>query len=207
MKKLLVFILPIFLLFACSKPQEEESKVNENTQKIVNENKKVLVAFFSRTGENYGVGHIKIGNTHKVAEEIARQTNGTLFEIKPVKKYPDGYKDCVETAKEEKTSKARPAIKGKVKNMEQYDIIYLGYPNWWNDAPMPVYTFLESYDFSGKQIYPFVTHEGSGIGNSEQSIKTALPKATVNAGLAIYGHTAQSDAPYVEKAVQNWLNK
>lgn len=205
MKKLFALILPIFLLFACTKPQQEQT-ITEN-QTMENENKKVLVVFFSKTGENYGVGNIKIGNTHKVAMEIARQTNGTLFEIKPVKPYPDGYQDCVDVAKEEKTNNTRPAIKGKVENMAQYDIIYLGYPNWWGDAPMPVYTFLESYDLTGKTIYPFATHEGSGLGRSEEMLKEVLPKSTLKEGLAIYGHIAQNDAPFVEKTVRNWLNK
>lgn len=205
MKKLFALILPIFLLFACTKPQQEQT-ITEN-QTMENENKKVLVVFFSKTGENYGVGNIKIGNTHKVAMEIARQTNGTLFEIKPVKPYPDGYQDCVDVAKEEKTNNARPVIKGKVENMAQYDIIYLGYPNWWGDAPMPVYTFLESYDLTGKTIYPFATHEGSGLGRSEEMLKQALPKSEIKEGLAIYGHIAQNDAPFVEKTVRNWLNK
>lgn len=205
MKKIFTLILPLFLLVACAKPQEEQ-KVNENTKNVLN-NKKILVVFFSKTGENYGVGNIKIGNTHKVATEIAKQTKGTLFEIKPVKKYPDGYKDCVEVAKQEKNSKARPAIKGKVANIAQYDIIYLGFPNWANDAPMPVYTFLESYDLKDKQIYPFITHEGSGIGNTVNSLKETFPGLTFNDGLAIYGHIAQNDAPFVEKTVKNWLNK
>ena len=205
MKKIFAFILPVFLLLACAKPQEGQ-KINENKESM-NKEQKVLVAFFSKTGENYGVGNITVGNTHKVAAEIARQTKGTLFEIKPVKEYPYGYQECVDVAKKEKTNKARPAIKGKVDNMAQYEVIYLGYPNWWNDAPMPVYTFLESYDLTGKQIYPFVTHEGSGIGNTVNFLKEALPNATVNEGLAIYGHIAQKDAPFVENAVKNWLNK
>ena len=205
MKKIFALILPVLLLCACAKTPEGQN-ANENKQNM-NKEQKVLVAFFSKTGENYGVGNIKVGNTHKVAEEIARQTNGTLFEIKPVKAYPDGYQACVDVAKEEKTGKARPEITGKVDNMAQYDVIYLGYPNWWNDAPMPVYTFLESYDLHGKQIYPFVTHEGSSIGNTVNSLKEALPYATFNEGLAIYGHIAQNDAPFVEKTVKNWLDK
>ena len=206
MRKIFALIFLLFLLLACSKPQQEPTPA-EVKQNMENEIKKVLVVFFSKTGENYGVGNIKIGNTHKVAMEIARQTNGTLFEIKPVKPYPDGYKECVDVAKEEKTNNARPAIKGKVSNMADYNVIYLGYPNWWGDAPMPVYTFLESYDLTGKTIYPFATHEGSGMGHSEENLQKALPGTEIKEGLAIYGHTAQSDAPFVEKTVKNWLNK
>lgn len=204
MKLSLTLLLPLLLCIGCTVKEQETVKTEEKHNM---ENKKVLVVFFSKTGENYGVGNIKIGNTHKVAEEIARQTNGTLFEIKPVKEYPNSYQDCVDVAKREKTNNDRPAIKGKVKNMEQYDTIYLGYPNWWNDAPMPVYTFLESYDLKGKQIYPFVTHEGSGVGNSVNSLKETFPNLIFDEGLAIYGHIAQNDAPFVEKTIKNWLNK
>ena len=204
MKLSLTLLLPLLLCIGCTVKEQETAKT-EGTHNM--ENKKVLVVFFSKTGENYGVGNIKIGNTHKVAEELARQTNGTLFEITPVKEYPNSYQDCVDVAKREKTNNDRPAIKGKVKNMEQYDTIYLGYPNWWNDAPMPVYTFLESYDLKGKQIYPFVTHEGSGVGNSVNSLKETFPNLIFDEGLAIYGHIAQNDAPFVEKTIKNWLNK
>ena len=205
MKKIFAFIIPLFLLLACSNPQGEQ-KANENTPKMPND-KKVLIVFFSKTGENYGVGNIKIGNTHKVAMEIARQTNGTLFEIRPVQEYPIGYKDCVEVAKKEKASKARPAIKENVKDIAQYDVIYLGYPNWGNDAPMPVYTFLENNNLNGKQVYPFVTHEGSGIGNSVNALKGAFPGLIFNEGFVIFGHIAQNDAAYLEKAVKIWLDK
>lgn len=204
MKKIFALVLPLLLLFACAKPQEAQ-KTEENTQRAKG-NQKALVVFFSKTGENYGVGHIKVGNTHKVAAEIALQINGTLFEIKPVVEYPIGYKDCVEVAKKEKASKARPAIEENVKDIAQYDVIYLGYPNWGNDAPMPVYTFLESHNLNGKQVYPFVTHEGSGIGNSVNALKSAFPGLIFNEGLEIYGHIAQSDAPFVEKTVKNWLS-
>ena len=199
MKKLFIFLLSFVFAVACT-AKTQEAKKSEGTTP---ENKKVLVAFFSKTGENYGVGNIKIGNTHKVAQEIARQTNGTLFEIKPVKEYPDGYKECTEAAQEEFRNNARPKIKGYVENMDEYDMVYLGFPIWWGDAPMPVYTFLESYNFSGKQIYPFATHEGSVMGHSEEALKKALPKSTLHKGLAIYGHTAQKDAQFVQTAVKN----
>ena len=94
-----------------------------------------------------------------------------------------------------------------MEDITSYDIVYLGYPNWGNDAPMPVYTFLESHNLDGKQIFPFVTHEGSGIGNSVNALKEVFPNLVFNEGLAIYGHIAQNDASFVEKAVRNWLNK
>lgn len=201
MKTILALLLPLCFFIGCTKTQDTKPQVAEQNQKPG----KVLVAFFSKTGDNYGVGSIKVGNTHKVAEEIARQTNGTLFEIKPVTPYPDAYKACSEVAREEFENNARPKIKGYVEDMDEYDTIYLGFPIWYLDAPMPVYTFLESYKMEGKQIYPFATHEGSAMGNSESALKKALPKSTVHKGLAIYGHIAQKDARFVENAVKNWL--
>jgi len=202
MKTFLSLLLPFCLFIGCAKTQDSKPIQQESKQKP----HKVLVAFFSKTGDNYGVGSIKIGNTHKVADEIARQTNATLFEIKPTTPYPDAYKACTEVAQEEFKNNARPKIKGHVEDMDEYDTVYLGFPIWWGDAPMPVYTFLESYNMEGKQIYPFATHEGSVMGHSESALKKALPKSTVHKGLAIYGHTAQKDAQFVQTAVKNWLN-
>lgn len=154
--------------------------------------KKVLVAYFSRTGEQYGVGNIQEGNTAIIAKMIAQKTGGDLFEIKPLNDtYPTSYNALTQAAKAEKQANARPEIIGKVENMDEYDIVFIGYPNWWSDMPMPVYTFLESYDFSGKKVYHFCTHEGSGGVKKE--------------GFAIYGHVAQNDRTEAEKQVSNWL--
>ena len=155
---------------------------------------KVLVAFFSKTGEQYGVGEITKGNTAILAEIIAKKTNADIFEIK-VKddKYPNKYSPLVQFAKEEKDSNARPEITGSVDNIEDYDVVFLGYPNWWADMPMAVYTFLEKYDLSNKKIYHFCTHEGSGGVRRE--------------GLAMYGHIPQKNEAEAEKLVDDWLKK
>ena len=108
---------------------------------------KILVAYFSRAGGNYGVGNIKQGNTKIVAKMIAKQTGGKLFEIKTKKAYPTDYDECKVVAEKEMNENARPALKTKVKNMSQYDTVYLGYPIWYADMPMAVYTFLESYNW------------------------------------------------------------
>jgi flavodoxin len=154
-------------------------------------NKKVLVAYFSRTGEQYGVGNIKEGNTAIIAKMIADKTGGDLFEIKPLNDtYPSGYNALTEAAKKEKQANARPEIVGKVENFDDYDVVFVGYPNWWGDMPMPVYTFLESYNFGNKKVHHFCTHEGSG---------------GVKLGLAIYGHVAQNDRTESDKKVSEWL--
>lgn len=165
--------------------------------------KKVLVAYFSRTGEQYGVGNITEGNTAIVAKIIAEKTNGDLFEIK-VKNdnYPKGYTELTEYAKKELHQNLRPEIVGKVDNFEQYDTVFIGFPVWWGDKPVPVYTFIESYDFKGKNIVPFCTHEGSGFCGTQGMDKTG---AKILKGLALYGHVAQNDRTETDKKVSDWL--
>ena len=168
-----------------------------------NTNHKVLVAYFSRTGEQYSVGNITEGNTAIAAKIIANKLNGDLFEIK-VKNdnYPKGYTELTEYAKKEMQSNARPEIIGKVENFADYDTIFIGYPIWWGDKPMPVYTFIESYDFHGKTIVPFTTHEGSGFCGTQGLDKTG---AKILKGIGIYGHVAQNDRPQAEKQISEWL--
>lgn len=168
--------------------------------------KKVLVTFFSRTGENYNVGNISKGNTHIIAEMIAKETGGKLFQIEPVKPYPNEYKACVDIAKTEKETNARPEIKGDIA-VEDYDVIFLGYPNWWGDMPMAVYTFIEKHNWNGKTVVPFCTHEGSGLSGTERLLELSCKGAAIAKGLAIQGKTAQSSQPQALKAVQSWLNK
>lgn len=170
-------------------------------------NEKILVAYFSRTGEEYGLGNITRGNTAIVAEIIVQQTGGDLFEIKPAKKYPDSYEDCKTVASREKAANARPAIVGTVENFSQYTTIFVGYPIWYGAYPMPVATFLDSYDFAGKKIVPFSTHAGSGLSGTDQSISLACQNAKILKGFAIRGETAQRDRTQTEKLVAENLRK
>ena len=192
------------MLCACAFTAHAQGNTSQTTD--MKNSKKVLVVFFSRTGENYAVGNIEKGNTHIIAEMIAKESGGKLFRIETVKPYPDEYKACVEVAKAEKESNARPEIKGDVK-VEDYDIIFLGYPNWWGDMPMAVYTFIEKHNWNGKTVVPFCTHEGSGLSGTERKLKDACKGATVSAGLAIKGTTAQNSQPQTLKTVQTWLLK
>lgn len=172
-----------------------------------NVNRKVLVAYFSRTGEQYGVGNITEGNTAIVAKIIANKIGGDLLEIRVLDdRYPKRYNELTEYAKKEKQGNVRPAIIGEVENFEDYDTVFIGYPNWWADVPMPVRTFLESYDFSNKKVAPFCTHEGSGFGGTSNIIKN-ITKARLLNGLAIYGHVAQNDRDQAEKQVSEWLQR
>lgn len=167
---------------------------------------KVLVAFFSRAGENYSVGHIEKGNTHIVAEMIAEATGGTLFHIQPVTPYPEDYTECTQVARKEKNGQARPAVKGDAK-VEDYDVVFIGYPNWWGDMPMAVYTFIEKHDWTGKTVIPFCTHEGSGLSGTERRLKEACKGASVMQGLAVRGTTAQREREQTRQTVTHWIER
>lgn len=166
-----------------------------------------LVAYFSRAGENYGVGVIEKGNTEIIAEMIAEKTDGKLFQIQPVNAYPETYDACTEVAQQERREGARPELAESVEDWESYDVIYLGYPIWWGDMPMAVYTFLESYDFAGKTVIPFCTHGGSGLSGTVQSIQTICAGAEVKDGLAVMGTTAQNDRDEAQKQVEAFLQE
>ena len=120
-----------------------------------------------------------LGNTQYVAQLIQEMTGGGIFRILPQKPYPTNHRTLVDLAREEQEQDARPAIAGKIENLATYDTIFLGYPNWWGDMPMILYTFLEQHDLSGKTIIPFCTHGGSGFSRTIQTIQGKQPGATV----------------------------
>lgn len=163
-----------------------------------------LIAFFSRKDENYVNGMIKtleIGNTEVAAGVIQELTGAELYKIEPVKPYSKNYNDCIAQAMADQRRGARPELKNYPEGVESYDIIYLGFPNYWGTMPMAVFTFLEHFDFSGKTIRPFCTHEGSGMGSSIADIRQICPGATVKTGLEIRGGSAHSEKKNIEK----WL--
>ncbi|MCC8023855.1 MAG: flavodoxin [Clostridium sp.] len=165
---------------------------------------KTLIAYFSRKGNNYVGGNIvnlPVGNTGVAAKKIAELTGGDLFEIKTVRSYSEDYTTCTEEAQQELRANARPELTDAVPDLSEYDVIYLGYPNWWGTAPMGVFTFLESADFFGKTVRPFCTHEGSGMGHSEADIKKSCPGAKVEKGLAIRGGSAH----HVDHEIKAWV--
>lgn len=165
-----------------------------------------LIAYFSHEKENYVDGEIKvldIGNTKVVAHKIQKIINGDVFEIKPLHDYPYLYHDCTELAKKELNQNVRPKVKDIVSNIEEYDNIYLGFPNWWSTMPMCIWTFLESYDFSNKNIYPFCTHEGSGMGSSESDIKKLCPNSLVHKGLTIRGSKVFNS----DETIKKWIKE
>ncbi len=155
---------------------------------------KTLIAFYSRSGENYVNGSVRNlprGNNEVIVDKIKAQLpDADVFRIDTVKKYSADYYECIEEAKQELRAKARPELTARVEDMDQYDTIILGYPNWWGVPPMAVFTFLESYDFAGKKIVPFCSHEGSGLGGSIRQIRMTVPEANLTAGVAIHGAAA-----------------
>ena len=167
---------------------------------------KMLVAYFSLAGEQYGVGVIEEGNTSIIAHMIAEQTGADLFEIKAVNPYPTSHSELLDVSRKEMSDNARPEIADTVDNMDNYDTVFIGYPNWWGDMPMIVYNFLESYDLSGKTIVPFCTHGGSGLSGTESTIRN-ITGGTMADGFAIAGTTAQNDRDTAKNEVTEWLRE
>ena len=167
---------------------------------------KTLIAYFSHAGQNYSHGEIRslpVGNTEVVAKKIHDLIDSDLFFIDTVQKYPDDHMKKIEIAKPEYNDNARPELTARVENMDEYDTVIVAFPNWWTTMPMALFTFLESYDFSGKTLCPLITHGGSGFSNSLNDIKKLCPGADITEGLAIHGDNAAT----CDKAVEKWLNK
>lgn len=134
--------------------------------------------------DQYGVDAISSasvvqpGNTAMMAKWIQEEIGGNLFSIQVKEPYPSDYNDCMDRASEEKADNARPELKTQIKNFEQYDTIFLGFPNWWSSLPMPIHTFLESYDFSGKTVVPFCAHGTGGVAATVRELENVLPENT-----------------------------
>lgn len=164
-----------------------------------------LIAFFSRGDENYVNGMIKtleVGNTEVAADFIQEITGADLFQIQPMQAYSKDYNECIEQAQADQKRNARPELKYYPESFDRYDTIYLGYPNYWGTMPMAVFTFLEHFDFNGKVIRPFCTHEGSGMGSSVRDIKKLCPNAEVKAGMAIHGGSVKRARKDIEKWIE-----
>ena len=164
---------------------------------------KSLIIYFSHTGENYmsdGIKNIDKGNTEIVADYLKEITGADLFKVEPTKEYPYNYRECCDVAKEEIDNNSRPSVKKLLENLNDYDVIYIGGPIWWGHYPTPMFTVLEKLDFTGKTVYPFSTHEGSGLGSVESDIKKICVGATIKEGLAIRG----SDAKTSKAKIESW---
>ena len=164
-----------------------------------------LIAYFSRADENYFSGALKVvpvGNTEIAAELLQTITGADRFKIEPLVPYSKSYNECINQAQEDQRRDARPELAEYPDSLDGYDTIYLGFPNYWGTMPMAVFTFLEHFDFTGKTIRPFCTHEGSGMGHSEQDIRRLCPGARVEKGLAIHGGSVKN----AEGTLKKWVN-
>ena len=214
MRTLLTILMTtmMLLLTACGGGNAQtgaDTSAQKETQTTASarSDQRVLVVYFSRADENTGgVGYIEKGNTKILAEMIAERTHGDIFEIKTVKPYPKEYRPVTEAAKQEKEENARPEIVGELPDLSKYDVVFLGYPIWWSDMPMPVYTFLDRENFAGKIILPFCTHEGSGLSDTQRSIAD-VTKADVREGFALQGHIAQKSPEEARTALYEWMSK
>ena len=168
---------------------------------------RTLVIYYSRKGENYFNGSLKTigkGNTEIVAEFIRDSVGADLFEVDTVKEYDKSYMVCIDEAKKELRKNARPKLKKELSNISEYDNIVIAGPCWWGTYPMAIFTQLDKLDFSGKKLFPVMTHEGSGLAGSARDLKKYC--SDIGEGLAIQGACASSSKGIVEKwAKQNLL--
>lgn len=167
---------------------------------------KILIAYFSRTGENSVNGemeYISKGFTEILAEKIAKETGGELYKLMPVEPYPANYEECVRRSRrEDETNENVPFLNPK-ENLDEYDVIYLGFPCWWRTYPRVVATFIRSYSFVGKVIYPFATNEEGALGLSELELKGQAKGAVVKNGFACKG----SEVNNIDEKLKAWLKK
>ncbi|MNB93082.1 flavodoxin [compost metagenome] len=198
-------------------PARAESSESNGEQQLDSGNGKTLIAYFSRVGTSSlgeGVDAVTsaslrigdegwIGNTEVVVDMVQNVVDGDEFQIITLEPYPGDYEETTDLALEEQKAGVRPELATHVENMDEYDVIFLGYPNWWGTIPMPVYTFLEEYDFSGKTIIPFITRDGSRLGRSVNDIRELAPGATILEGLAVHGNRVED----AKDEVGEWLQE
>lgn len=172
-------------------PGTPDNPDNSDTSDETNKTGKILIAYFS-----WG------GTTGRMAEQIASQTGGTLFRIEPVTPYPTNYTACTEVALEERDNNARPPISGKVENMDDYNVVFIGCPVWWHTAPMIISTFTESYDFEGKTVVPFCTYASTSRDETLAKIVELTPDAEHLTGLGCTSSGLNNTA-----TVTGWLKE
>ena len=165
---------------------------------------KSIVIYFSRADENYFGGELKAvdkGNTEVIAEYIQEFTGATLFKVERKVPYSFGYKACCDEALEEKNSNARPELLKELDNIDEYERIYIGFPIYWGTMPMPMFTQLEKFNWNGKKVQYFCTHEGSGVASSKSDIARICDGATILSGIAIVG----SDVKNAKQQIEDWV--
>ena len=200
-----------FTFTACGKtvtpPPGGWQNPSDDTDRPANENANILVVYFS-VPDNVSNSYVEIdgqqlGNTQYMAYVIQENTGANIFRILPETPYPTDHSALLQVAQEEKRTGARPKIKDEIENFEQYDVVFIGYPNWNADLPNIMYTFFDTYDFSGKTIVPFNTHGGSGFSGTRETIARLEPNATMAEGLSISRNSIQNG----EQTIVDWLTR
>lgn len=204
-KKVIILIIALIIvavtgisIYTLSKDDDNTTTANQQSDNTSVENNEsdleagnVLIVYFSQTG-----------NTETVANIIHDNVGGDIVKLETTEAYPSDYDELVDYAQQEQQEDAGPELSTVIENIEQYDTIFLGYPNWWGDMPMAIYTFLDTYDLSGKTIAPFITHGGSGLSGTPENIQEEELNASVTEGLAIDGDEASDSS----EDVVDWLN-
>lgn len=194
MRILKSIIIAVSALLFCTGCSGQNSKKQDNMSKSI-------VIFFSHAGDNYAVGDIEVGNTKIVADYITELTGADQFEIVTHKYDGLGYNPLIEIAKEESNNDELPPYEGKAPDLSQYDTVFIGGPVWWGTYPQVMFTLFKDINLDGKTVYPFTTHEGSGLASCVSDVKSAFPEADVQKGFSIYGHEVRTG----KKSVENWL--
>lgn len=189
-----------------SSSSSTRTKVKKNgKESTTGKNGKVLVAYFSRTKGVYG-GTLKRGNTARIADFIQAKTKGDTYETIPKKPYPNSYNATTKVAQREQDENARPAIKNALPNVKKYQTVFIGSPIWWGEYPMIVRTFIDNVNLNGKTVIPFTTAEGSGLGNTTETLRKAYPKAKIRRGFTEDGNTVKNNPKSVQGKVNSWLD-
>lgn len=218
MKKFLTFLSVLALtliaalsLVACggtaTPPSGGWQNPDDDTDRPTHEQANILVVYFS-VPDNVSNSYVEIdgrqlGNTQYMAYVIQENTGANIFRILPETPYPTDHQTLLQVAQEERRTNARPKIKDEIEDFEQYDVVFVGYPNWNADLPNILYTFFDTYDFSGKTIVPFNTHGGSGFSGTRETIARLEPNATMGEGLSISRNSIQNG----EQTIISWLER
>lgn len=211
----LCMIICLAIMMAGCSTSDNSPKKTEDAAQEKNIASKSLVAYFTQ-GENAGLSNdvdvsssasIQVwnqkatGNTGLVAHQIAETIGADVFSIQTVQSYPANYDDAVTQGQMEKEQNVRPELSTHIENLDAYDTVFIGFPNWWSDMPMAMYSFFEEYDFRGKTIVPFSTSGGSGLSNTLQTIQELEPNAQILEGLTIN----RSNLDKAQENIQPWL--
>ncbi|MBW5392794.1 flavodoxin [Brachyspira pilosicoli] len=224
--KKIIFVLLSIIMLSCTNNDTQkkdyivdslETSQNINALNISNTQNKILIAYFTWSDNTVvenpnsidvdaetSASVLSPGNAELIANWIAEETGGDLFSIKTQNKYSSDYDECLNQARKERDNNERPALVGRVNNINDYDVIFLGFPNWWYTCPMAVFTFVESYDLEGKTIIPFCTHGTGGLSRTIRDLKNLLPEnCEVLEPIGVYRPEVKNS----KSRVLDWLRK